>query len=153
MELAGVAVKEGQSVLIIVTRIGHGKALTEKLLYKGTMAFFVQGASTIKERQKSLSILAHGLPQAIVATPIFDEGVDVPALDVIILACGGKSHIKLLQRIGRGLRRKDGDNILHVYDFLDDTNKYLLNHSEERIDVYRKEAFQVEYVESVESVG
>lgn len=130
------------TVLIIVNRIRHGADIADML---GTVATFVNGNSPIEERMDVLRRMADGERFVVVATPIFDEGVDVPALDTIILACGGKSHIKLLQRIGRGLRKKSGDNILRVHDFLDGGNEYLLEHSEERVRVYKAEGFQVEY--------
>ena len=86
-------------------------------------------------------------PGVYIATPIFDEGIDVPAIDVVVLAGAGKSHIKLLQRIGRGLRKKEGeDNTLVIHDFIDDTNKYLFKHSKARVAVYKDEKFDKELI-------
>jgi superfamily II DNA or RNA helicase len=61
---------------------------------------------------------------------------------VLINAAGGKSIITTLQRIGRGLRKKK-DNRLLVLDFFDQTNSYLRNHAQQRIDVCRGEKFNV----------
>jgi superfamily II DNA or RNA helicase len=82
-------------------------------------------------------------PGVYIATPIFDEGVDVPGIDVLILAGGGKSNIKLLQRLGRGMRTDPDKVQLLVLDFIDDTNRYLFKHSEERLNVYEREDFQI----------
>lgn len=139
----------GSSILVIVTRIEHGNILADAMLDSGIMATFVNGGSPMDQRMMALDSLNNG-PSCVIATNIFDEGVDVPALDVVILACGGNSHINLLQRIGRGLRCKDGDNVMRVYDYLDGQNEYLVNHMEERLNVYKQEGFETEYVELVD---
>jgi len=126
-------------VLIIVNLINHGHTLNK--LIPGSL--FVHGSHDSEYRIGVLEKMRSGAPGIYIASPIFDEGVDVPAIDTIILACGGKSHIKLLQRIGRGMRKKSSNgNVLTIHDFIDDTNKYLLKHSEERIDTYVAEGFE-----------
>lgn len=82
----------------------------------------------------------------LVVSPIFGEGVNIPSVATVILASGNKSHIQLLQRIGRGLRRTDSKDIVHVYDFLDGTNRYLLKHSEERYKLYKSEGFDISLI-------
>jgi len=128
-------------VLVIVSRIEHGNTLLESLKSRCN-SIFVHGSTDIGIRIAALKRIAKGEHIVVIATQIFDEGVDVPALDTIILACGGASHKQLLQRIGRGLRKKVR-NILHVHDFLDSDNKHLLNHTERRYDVYEEEGFEV----------
>jgi superfamily II DNA or RNA helicase len=126
-------------VLILVNRIDHGKTLTDLL----PNSIFVSGNDEAEYRNSVLDKMRTGNPGIFIATPIYDEGIDVPAVDTIILAAGGKSHVKLLQRIGRGLRKKeDKENVLDVHDFLDDTNMYLLEHSQERADTYASEKFE-----------
>lgn len=139
---------ENGTVLVIVARIWHGQTLLEALRRTQPLTIFVHGKSSMEHRKNTLERLASGQHFIVIATNIFDEGVDVPALDSIILACGGKSRIRLLQRMGRGLRRKSGRNIVHIHDFIDDGNKYLLDHTEERLHVYQKEKFQIEYKET-----
>lgn len=139
--VANVAIAELDrgSVLIIVSRIEHGLLLQEMI----PDSIFVNGSSPVPVRQDVLHRLGRGDRLCCIATQIFDEGVDVPALDTLILAGGGKSQLKLLQRVGRGLRKKEGRNIVHIHDFLDGSNKYLLEHTEERVGVYRQEEFEI----------
>jgi superfamily II DNA or RNA helicase len=126
------------TVLILVNRIDHGKLLEELL----PNSVFVSGSSDMEYRNSVLERMQTGEPCVYIATPIYDEGIDVPSVDTIILAAGGKSHVKLLQRIGRGLRRKEDENVLAVHDFLDDTNMHLFGHSEDRIVTYDQEKFK-----------
>ena len=66
-----------------------------------------------------------------ILTNIFDEGVDTPEVDALIMAAGGKSSIETLQRLGRGMRAKE-DNRVFVFDFYDTTHIYLNRHAEAR---------------------
>jgi len=70
-------------------------------------------------------------------------------VDVLVLAGGGKSYVKLLQRVGRGMRKKAGDNRIVIVDFIDDTNDYLLSHSEERIETYTQEGFAIRVADTI----
>src|SRR5690606_25588717 len=71
----------------------------------------------------------------LIASRILDEGVDVPTIDALILAGSRKSRIKTMQRLGRGLR---GDKLIAV-EFANFTNDYLLRHSLQRYEDYKKE--------------
>ena len=135
--IASVALESKGIVLILVSRIEHGKLLQSLI----PDSVFVSGEDEAVYRNSVLDNMREGNSCVYIATPIYDEGIDVPNVDTIILAAGGKSHIKLLQRIGRGLRKKENENILIVHDFLDDTNMHLFVHSEERINTYDEQEF------------
>lgn len=131
------------SMLILVSHIQHGIALNQCI----PGSIFVNGNDATNYRVGILDDMKQK-PGVYIASPIFDEGIDVPGVDTVIIACGGKSHVKLLQRIGRGLRQKSGRNILEIYDFIDDTNKYLLKHSDARINTYVGEGFTTRVINS-----
>jgi superfamily II DNA or RNA helicase len=134
----GIVTKASGVVLILVNRLEHGELLSKSI----SGSIFVTGSDTTAYRQMVLNSM-RGENGIFIATPIFDEGIDVPAVSTLILVGGGESHIKLLQRIGRGLRRKEGDNTLYIHDFMDLHNKYLKRHSLARLEVYRGEGFDV----------
>lgn len=141
--ISDIVSRESGIVLILVNMLEHGRVLCSMI----QNAVFVNGSDSSKYRLSVLEKMRAGGCGVYIASPIFDEGVDIPAIDTVILAGGGKSHIKLLQRIGRGMRKKDNGNVLNIYDFIDDTNKYLLNHSEERINTYVAEGFTTKLLE------
>jgi superfamily II DNA or RNA helicase len=64
---------------------------------------------------------------------LFGEGVDIPAIDVLINAAGGKSNILFTQMFGRGLRTESQKDKLIYVDFYDYTYSHLRQHSGERI--------------------
>lgn len=136
----------GSTVLVFVNRIAHGKLLYDMLVDKAPVVCFVSGDDSTSTRLKAIEQMRGGTPGIFIVTNIFDEGVDVPGVDVLILAAGGESPRQLLQRVGRGLRQKAENNVLTVVDFIDYNNKHLLGHSSKRVDTYVQEGFSVDYV-------
>lgn len=130
---------KGDVILIPVSRIAHGELLKD--LIPGAM--FASGESSPSEREEFEQAI-RTTPGVYIACKIYDMGVDMPAVNVLIFAVGGKKENTQIQRMGRGLRAKPHDNTVTMYDFIDDTNKYLLEHSEARIDAYIQEGFHVE---------
>ena len=133
---------EFESALILVERLEHGKILSILL----PEAIYANGSMPAEVRKDIISDLKKGGRRVVIATPIFDEGVDVPAVDLVVLAGAGKSTIRIMQRIGRGMRPKAGENVLQVIDFIDST-KYMGKQSLERALLYEKEGFSVEVIE------
>lgn len=122
--------------LILVERLEH----VENLLQAIPGAIPATGST---DNQEILAGMRQGKYKAVVATNVFGEGVDVEGIDSIVLAGAGHSHIRLLQRIGRGLRFKEGKATVTIHDFIDSGSKYLLNQSEERLSTYDAEGFSV----------
>jgi superfamily II DNA or RNA helicase len=110
------------------------------------------GSDSKKKRMATVKAMREGAVDVIVCTTIFDEGVDIPELRAVIMAGGGKSKIKTLQRLGRGLRLAEGKDEVQIVDFIDFnpvTPGWLANkHSKERMKVYREEGFDVEMEEA-----
>ena len=123
-----------RKVLILVKQIEHGKLL-EKLIPD---SIFMHGGTGKKKRENHLDIMRQGLPQITIASVIFDEGIDCKPLDTLILAGGGKSPTRALQRIGRILRPYPGKIDAIAVDFMDDC-KYMKAHSSKRASIYRTE--------------
>ena len=124
-------------VLILVNHICHGQLLWDFLNMMGEDVIFLNGSS--KQRDEKMN------HKIIIATSIFDEGIDIPHLETLIIAGGGKSAIKTTQRIGRVLRKFPGKKIAMVHDFADDC-KYLKDHYLERRAIYEDD-FEVVDVE------
>jgi superfamily II DNA or RNA helicase len=130
-------VSGGRKVLILVKTIRHGEILYEKLS-KQFVVYYVRGDVGSDERNKIRKDFISGKIELIIATAIYDQGVDIPNIDALILAGSGKSSGRALQRIGRVIRPAAGKKDAIVLDFIDNA-KYVLDHSKKRIDVYKKE--------------
>lgn len=131
----------GETVLVLVAHVNHGKRLLQLLRtrYAGLKVRFIHGSNTGEERDKALTELAEGRLNILISSSITDEGVDIPNISAAILAGGMKSTIKLYQRIGRAMRPKAGLNRALIVDFIDLTNKHLAKHSKERFEAIRDE--------------
>ena len=113
---------------------------------KDRKVFFVFGGTDTEIREEIRALTEKENDAIIVASyGTFSTGVNIVNLHNIIFASPSKSQIRVLQSVGRGLRKSDQDTIL--YDIADDlhwkANKnYTLTHSAERVKIYSKEKFK-----------
>jgi superfamily II DNA or RNA helicase len=105
------------------------------------------GSSTAQQRRDTVKKLQNGVVPALLVTTIWDEGVDIPEIQKVILASGGKSQVKLLQRAGRGLRLAANKHEVIIIDFYDAHNPLLERHSNERKKIWKGECFEVEEIQ------
>lgn len=129
-------IKMGRKVLILVRYIHHGKKIVDML--QDLPVFFVNGKIEGHIRQEVKEKFEKGELSCLVASSVFDIGVDIPCMDALILAGGGKSTVRVLQRIGRVIRSFPNKKDAIVMDFIDNA-KYLDIHSATRIAVYETE--------------
>lgn len=144
------------SVLILVQHISHGETLIAKLKtkiefktveeirekHKKPMRLkdieFLRGQVASSKRKKILELFKTKKIKIVVATTLADCGLDIPSLDVLIVAGRGKSITRVPQRIGRVIRTSPEKDRAFVFDFYD-TSKYLLRQSREREEIYATE--------------
>lgn len=131
-------ISAGKKLLILVVRVNHGKKIMDLLEEAGINAKFLDGAKSTKSRLETIKDMKDGKLEVLVASKIFDQGVDIPELDALILAGSGKSSGRALQRIGRVIRLAKGKEKAVIVDFYDNC-KYLKDHSESRIKIYESE--------------
>lgn len=139
--LTKAAAEAGQATLVITgNSLAFNRRIHKALVAAGVNAEELHGGVDKEVRQQArLDLNRDGL-QAAVATTIFDEGVDIPNLRQLVLAYGGKSLIKLDQRVGRSLRKKqEGANAAVIVEFVSYGNKYLYSHSLTRLKRYMEE--------------
>jgi len=137
MNSARKLIAAGKKLLVLVVRVGHGKKILD-MLSKEFRAKFLDGGKSTKNRLETIKDMKEGKLDVLVASKIFDQGVDIPELDALILAGSGKSSGRALQRIGRVIRLSKGKEKAVVVDFFDNC-KYLKDHSESRIKIYESE--------------
>jgi superfamily II DNA or RNA helicase len=127
--------KQKMSTLIMVREIEHGKLLKDIFDVRGIDAIFVQGSTDGETRELVKKSLNDMDIKIVISTAIWYEGVNIPSLCCIINACGGKSDIRTIQVVGRGLRTTEEKTEILIIDFLD-PYKYLAQHTIQRIRIY-----------------
>lgn len=93
----------GRKPLILFRERKHGRIL-EEMLPSDLRYRYVTGEVSKAERDEIRNEFKQGNIDLILASTVYDQGVDLPGLDALILASGGKSTAKALQRIGRVIR-------------------------------------------------
>jgi len=136
--------EENKPALIIIKKRVHGRVLEIMLKKAGLKVQFVWGQTDPRKRIKARKKLSDGKLDALIATSIFDEGVDAPSIRAMIIAAASSSYDKNLQRIGRGLRKKKEDNTVSIVDFVDFQNQHTLKASLARLEDYESEEFTIE---------
>jgi len=136
---------EGKGCLIIVNRKEHGENLKDRLMELGVECEFTHGS--YENREGVLKDMTSGKLKVLIATTILDEGVDIAGINCLWMAAGMKSYRMVLQRVGRGIRKKADGSGLEVYDFLDDTSDYLKSHTRQRFSYYKDEGFEIKKYE------
>lgn len=131
-------------VLILVERVEHGELILDFINdLPQKRVEFINGTLSSEKRQEILEDLKDGNIDVLISTSVLDEGVDVSGINAIIYARGMTSSRKLLQGIGRGLRKKSDGSKLRFYDFIDNTNTTLLEHSLNRYNTLENENFTI----------
>jgi superfamily II DNA or RNA helicase len=134
----------------------HGKPIFELIDNKvdeNRKVFFVSGDVSATDREAIRAIVEKQKNAIIVASlGTFSTGINIRNLHNIIFASPSKSQIKVLQSIGRGLRKSDDGKNTILYDIADDlhwksSKNYTLLHAAERIKIYTKEQFTFNIIE------
>lgn len=135
----------GKSVFILVWRIPHGELLYNRFRELGVDCEFISGERKTIPISDALERFDNKSLKCLISSTISDEGLDVPAMDVLIIGVGFKAPLKTIQRVGRGLRKKkEGENVVTIVDFVDWHDKrYLLKHSKDRCREYYKMGIQM----------
>jgi superfamily II DNA or RNA helicase len=149
--ITNLALDQSGNTLVLYNLVTkHGKPLYDmiKSKAKDRNVFFVSGEVNAEERERIRELTEKETGAIIVASSgTFSTGINIKNLHNIIFAAPTKSQIRVLQSIGRGLRKSDSGQPTVVYDLADDLcwkkhKNYTHNHAINRIKIYAKEGFK-----------
>ena len=152
--------QDGNTLILFQYVDKHGKPLHDMLRKKledmertNRKLFYVSGETGVDDREE-IRAITEGQSDAIIVASVgtFSTGINIKRLNNIIFASPSKSQIRVLQSIGRGLRKSVDGKDTKVYDIADDlhwksSKNYTLNHAAERIKIYNKEKFKYKVYE------
>lgn len=98
--------------------VRHADFMADFFNTAGIPSAALNGSSSPDERDEAISRLKRGELSAIFSVDIFNEGVDIPELDTVLLLRPTESPTVFLQQLGRGLRLAEGKDVLTVLDFV-----------------------------------
>jgi len=127
-------VKESGNTLILVDRISAGEALAE--LIPGST--FVSGAVKNKDRKETYDTIREGTNEVIIATyGVAAVGLNIPRIFNLVLLEPGKSFVRVIQSIGRGVRKAKDKDFVQIWD-LTSTCKFAKRHLTQRKKFYKE---------------
>ena len=132
---------KGDSVLVSVRYLEHGHTLYDMLVDKyGSDVVFVNSTVATKKLNETLQKLENKEIKICIGTSLINEGVNLPALNTLVMAGTPKSKISTMQLVGRVLRKTEDKSTVDVYDIQDYNAKYFTSASKERYDIYCSES-------------
>ncbi|MUN63083.1 DUF3427 domain-containing protein [Kocuria sediminis] len=98
--------------------VKHAEYMARKFTTSGLPSAALSGESSSNERRTVLKALQRGELRAVFAVDLFNEGLDIPQVDTILLLRPTQSSTLFLQQLGRGLRLAPDKPVLTVLDFI-----------------------------------
>jgi len=128
-------VNETGNTLVLVDRIATGKLLVERL---GDKAVFVSGSTKAKDRKDEYDEVATSTGKIIVATyGVAAVGINIPRIFNLVLLESGKSFVRVIQSIGRGIRKAEDKDFVQIWD-ITSTCKFAKRHLTRRKAFYKE---------------
>ena len=122
------------NTLVLVDRIAAGQALVEQL----EDAVFVSGSTKAKDRQDEYDEVAEATGKIIVATyGVAAVGINIPRIFNLVLIEPGKSFVRVIQSIGRGIRKAEDKDHVQIWD-VTSTCKFAKRHLTKRKQFYKE---------------
>ncbi len=116
--------KAQDRTLAFCVSTAHADFMAERFRQAGVRAAAVYAGSSL-DRGAALEALGRGELQVLFSVDLFNEGVDLPAVDTVMMLRPTESKILFLQQLGRGLRRHPGKRHLVVLDFIGNHKGFL----------------------------
>jgi superfamily II DNA or RNA helicase len=127
-------IKESGNTLILVDRVNAGKELIQRL----PNAVFVSGETKLTERKEEYDEIAVSDNKIIVATyGVASVGINIPRIFNLVLLEPGKSFIRVIQSIGRGIRKAEDKDFVQIWD-ITSSCKFAKRHLTQRKSFYKE---------------
>lgn len=113
--------------LVFVSRKEEADEIAKLLTKNGYPAQMLSGEDSQEQREQAIEKLKNGELTYLVTVDIFNEGIDIPFINQVIMMRKTESVIVFVQQLGRGLRKAQGKEYLTVIDFIGNyKNNYLI---------------------------
>jgi len=128
-------IKDSGNTLILVDRVNAGRELTSRL----KDSVFISGETKLTERKEEYDEIKTSANKIIVATyGVAAVGINIPRIFNLVLVEPGKSFVRVIQSIGRGIRKAEDKDHVEIWDITSDC-KFAKRHLTQR-KAYYKEA-------------
>jgi superfamily II DNA or RNA helicase len=137
-------IAETGNTLVLIDRVLPGQILAEKI----AGAVFISGTTKARDRQEEYDEVATSDQKILIATyGIAAVGINIPRIFNLVLIEPGKSFVRVIQSIGRGIRKSKDKDFVQIWDFTS-TCKFAKRHLTTRKKYYT----EAEYPHSVKKL-
>ncbi|MDG3213640.1 DEAD/DEAH box helicase [Streptococcus suis] len=113
--------------LIFCSSVNEAKELEGQFNARGLRTRALSGEHSQEERQRVVQDLENGNLDYILTVDIFNEGIDIPSVNQVVMLRNTQSSIIFIQQLGRGLRKHDSKEYVTIIDFIGNyQNNYLI---------------------------
>ena len=138
---------KGNTLVLFQLVDKHGVLLYNEIKKLNKRVFFVYGGTTTETREKIRGIVENEKDSLIIASyGTFSTGINIRNINNIVFASPSKSKIRVLQSIGRGLRKMENKSSVRLFDIADNASyksrqNFTYRHFTERLNIYKGENF------------
>ena len=118
--------RRGTRTLAFCASKHHSDFMSDFFLQRGVRCASVHSGPSSAPRHQSIDELRSGELEVIFTVDLFNEGLDVPDIDTVLMLRPTESPVIFLQQLGRGLRIQEGKEALAVIDFIGNHRSFLL---------------------------
>lgn len=130
-------IKETGNTLVLIDRVAPGKELISRL----PNSVFVSGETKLTERKEEYDEIATSSDKIIVATyGVAAVGINIPRIFNLVLIEPGKSFVRVIQSIGRGIRKAEDKDFVQIWD-ITSTCKFAKRHLTQRKTYYKEASY------------
>ena len=127
-------IKDSGNTLILVDRISAGEQLQEAI----PDSVFIKGDVKLKDRKEQYDEIKEATNKVLIATyGVAAVGINIPRIFNLVLIEPGKSFVRVIQSIGRGIRKAEDKDFVQIWD-LTSSCKYAKRHLTQRKKFYRE---------------
>ncbi|WP_423190412.1 DUF3427 domain-containing protein [Alkalibacterium sp. f15] len=145
--------------LIFCSRKREAKALSIEFEARGIASAYLSGEDSLAKREEVVKRLERGEINYIFTVDIFNEGIDIPKINQVVMLRNTQSSIIFIQQLGRGLRKDTSKKYVTVIDFIGNyKNNYLIpmalsgdvSRNKNKV---RKDTYDTDFISGVSSIN
>lgn len=145
--------------LVFCSRKEEARELSERFNQRRIPSTYLTGEHSIDEREAQIERLESGELNYIFTVDIFNEGIDIPKINQVVMLRNTQSSIIFVQQLGRGLRKDESKEFVTIIDFIGNyKNNYMIPMAlsgdiTRNKDNLRKDTFDTNYISGLSTIN
>lgn len=145
--------------LVFCSRRNEAELLADAFNKRNIPSTYLAGTHSLKEREVEIERLEKGGLNYIFTVDIFNEGIDIPKVNQVVMLRNTLSNIIFIQQLGRGLRKHESKEYVNVIDFIGNyKNNYMIPMAlsgdvSRNKNNLRKDTFDTHYISGVSTIN